>query len=79
MLTFNTTKKSNINEILSVTQDIMQTAINPLEWRKEVERVKDQLNYKIAGSSSIVYENEAEESNIRRLNILDSAKVVWEF
>ena len=76
MLTFNTTKKSNINEILSVTQDIMQTAINPLEWRKEVERVKDQLNYKIAGSSSIVYENEAEESNIRRLNILDSAKVV---
>lgn len=65
-----------MNEILSVTQDIMQTAIDPLEWRKEVDRVKDQLNYKIAGSSSIVYENEAEEANIRRLNILDSAKVV---
>ncbi len=54
----------------------MQTAIDPVEWRKEVERVKDQLNIKIAGSSSIVYENEAEETNIRRLNILDCAKVV---
>lgn len=54
----------------------MHTAIDPIEWRKEVERVKDQLNFKIAGSSSIVYETEAEEANQRRNQILDNAKVV---
>lgn len=31
----------------SVTQDILHAAIDPNEWRKEVERVKDQLNLKI--------------------------------
>ena len=57
----------------------MHTAIDPIEWRKEVERVKDQLNFKIAGSLSIAYETEAEEANQRRNQILDNAKVVWEF
>lgn len=37
------------------------------------------MNFKIVGTSSIIYETEEEEVNSRRLGILENAKVVREF
>ena len=55
----------------------MEPSINPYEWKKEVQRVKDQLNFKLSQSfSGVNYETEEEEANARRLTILERTKVV---
>ncbi len=50
---------------------MLETSIDPLEWQKEVERVKDKLKIpkvKMLGSSE---NGDIEEINGRRLQILE--------
>jgi hypothetical protein len=73
-----------LHEILQ-ENEILESSIDPHEWKKECERVKDQLNYKFNSQISpsktgtgngTLFETEAEEINARRLQILDHIKVV---
>lgn len=71
MSSFTTTKYKrglNLEEIVQ-EKEILESSIDPKEWQKECERVKDQLNFKInpmmhAGQNR--FETEAEEINNRR-------------
>jgi hypothetical protein len=71
----------NLEEIVQ-EKEILESSIDPIEWQKECERVKDQLNFKInpmmlAGQNT--FETEAEEINNRRSKMMDHFKVVREF
>eukprot|EP00347_Sterkiella_histriomuscorum_P020114 403339050 len=71
--TFNQTRqlKSNFQELATLTQDIIQTAIDPEEWRKEVDRVKDQLNYKLNGNQP-EHLSEDMEQQLQKIRLLEN-------
>ena len=58
-------------------KEILETSIDPLEWKKECERVRHQLSLKLNNGTK--YETEAEEINARRIRMLENIKVVREF
>ena len=58
-------------------KEILETSIDPQEWKKECERVKHQLSLKLNDGTK--YETEAEEINARRIRMLEHIKVVREF
>jgi hypothetical protein len=64
-------------------KEILETSIDPLEWKRECERVRDQLmiklNDKQGGGAQSAFETEAEEINSRRLKMINHIKVVQEF
>ena len=59
-------------------KEILETSIDPLEWKRECERVRDQLMIKLNDKqqSLSVFETEAEEINSRRLKMINNIKVV---
>ncbi|CDW85386.1 -related protein kinase 6 [Stylonychia lemnae] len=66
--------KSNFQELATITQEIMTTNIDPVEWQKEVNRVKDQLSYKIFEGKNN-FSNESDDVYNRRKQILQDAIV----
>ena len=61
--------------------EILETSIDPLEWKRECERVRDQLMIKLSEKQGglSAFETEAEEINSRRLKMVNHIKVVQEF
>lgn len=53
--------------------------MDPVEWMKECERVKDQLKININPKNTTAFETEAEEVNARRKKMLSHIKVVKQF
>ena len=68
--------KPQLEEIVQ-EKEILETSIDPLEWKKECDRVHDQLKLNIKTMS--VFETDAEEINARRKVMVDHLKVVREF
>ena len=60
-------------------KEILETSIDPQEWKKECERVKNQLMLKLTDGAIGKFETEAEEINSRRIKMLENIKVVREF
>jgi hypothetical protein len=62
-------------------KEILETSIDPLEWKRECERVRDQLMIKLSEKQGglSAFETEAEEINSRRLKMINHIKVVQEF
>jgi hypothetical protein len=63
-------KPSLMHPIIVESNEILETSIDPREWKKECERVRDQLNLKIQqinyNKTKSVIEHEADETNTRR-------------
>ncbi len=58
-------------------KEILETSIDPLEWKRECERVRDQLMIKLNDKKGLsAFETEAEEINSRRLKMINHIKVV---
>jgi hypothetical protein len=63
-------------------KEILETSIDPLEWKKECDRVKEHLMIKLSDKQGVgltAFETEFEEINNRRFKMMSHIKVVQEF
>jgi len=60
--------------------EILETSVDPNEWLKELERVKDHLSMpKVKFQPQALNDGDIEEINNRRLQIIEHTKVVKDF
>jgi hypothetical protein len=55
-------------EEITQEKEILESSVDPVEWKKECDRVKDQLSIKITSQQQLTaFELDAHEINTRRL------------
>ncbi len=76
---FQSSKYKPLMEEIVQEKEILESSVDPKEWKKECERVGPLLIVKMKGTETPSFESEAHERSYRRKKMIQHLKVVNEF